>query len=157
MSEHRGEAPPNLREQPGNPGPEIAAPRCPDVSGSANPDAPTPVDLGPRPVFADVDLGKWLWRPLAVLCVIAAVVIALLWQRYVSAPSPEAICAHKIELTRKATQDRAQNAGQRLIAKLQQSCVESAKRRIRLEGKIEYAKYARCIAQAQNLDEAEGC
>lgn len=80
-----------------------------------------------------------------------------LWQRHVSAPSPEAICAHKIQLTRAETQKNAHKAAARLIEKLQGKCQESAERRIRLEGKIAYARFARCVMAAKTLSETERC
>lgn len=93
---------------------------------------------------------------LATLLLLAAVGLVL-WQRHVSAPSPKQICAHKIELTRAETQKSAHKAAARLIEKLQVKCQESAERRIRLEGKIAYARFARCVMAAKTLSETERC
>lgn len=100
---------------------------------------------------------KVMRRGGLALLVVAVVVGTVLWQRHVSAPSPQEICEHKIALTRAETAKSAQSAGAKLIEKLQSTCEIAAQRRIRLEGKVAYARFARCVYAAKTLAETEGC
>lgn len=100
---------------------------------------------------------KFMRRSGLALLVLAIVGGTLMWQRYVSAPSPAQICEHKISLTETETAQSAKMAGAKLIAKLKATCESSAERRIRLEGKVAYARYARCVIAAKTLADTERC
>lgn len=100
---------------------------------------------------------KFLRRAGLALLVTAVIGGTVMWQRYVSAPSPAQICAHKIALTQAETAQNAKAAATKLIEKLKATCVSSAERRIRLEGKVAYAQFARCVFAAKTLAETERC
>ena len=79
------------------------------------------------------------------------------WFVFVRAPSPTEVCQHKIELVlAEVGADKAEGADV-LIDKLQNKCVERAADKIKLRGKLEYAKYARCVVAATSLADAERC
>jgi hypothetical protein len=93
---------------------------------------------------------------LAVL-VIAILSVFVFWLGWVRAPSPEQICRHKIELVIATVgQDQTEGA-EALIGQLEAKCVEAAKRKIQLRGKLVYADYAKCVIAAQSLMDAERC
>lgn len=91
----------------------------------------------------------------AIAAGVFALCIFAFWFAYVRAPSPEEVCAHKLELVQKEV-PAGRDAGP-LIASLQKSCVESAELKIQLRGKLKYANYARCVAEATDLAAAETC
>lgn len=107
------------------------------------------------------------WIPLAwrrnmkrgalALLVVSSALAVIMWQRYVDAPSPREICEHKIALARAETAQQARKAGAKLIEKLGATCQSAAQRRIRLEGKVAYARFARCVIAANTLEQTERC
>lgn len=100
---------------------------------------------------------RFMRRGGLALLVLAVVIGTVMWQRYVSAPSPAQICEHKIALTKAETAQKAKQAAVKLIEKLQATCESSAERRIRLEGKVAYARFARCVIAAKTLADTERC
>jgi hypothetical protein len=83
-----------------------------------------------------------------------AVAVGVFWMGWVSAPSPDAICDHKIELVRAEAEGR--NA-EPLIERLRETCVDNAERRVQYRGRVKYAVYAKCVMAADSLETAERC
>jgi hypothetical protein len=84
-------------------------------------------------------------------------VLTALWFAYVEAPDPEAVCDRIVEMTyaEGATHDpKSVNA---LVSRLRDGCVSSKSMIIQYRGKIEWARYAKCVMSASNLNDAEGC
>jgi hypothetical protein len=81
--------------------------------------------------------------------------ILTFWFVYVRAPSPEEVCKHKIDLV--MTEAKPGVDASALVETLQESCVKAARQKIQLRGKIKYANYARCVAEATTLTAAETC
>jgi hypothetical protein len=95
---------------------------------------------------------KVAWAIVATL----AMATVVFWLGWVRAPSPETICQHKIELAKSA--GAQQSAGtEALIGQLELKCVDAAKTKILMRGKLVYAKYAKCVMAASTLDDAERC
>ncbi len=95
---------------------------------------------------------------------IASIVLSLLalgvfvfWWIWVRAPSPAQICQHKIELVLAEVPQDQREGAEALIDRLELRCIESAEKKIQLRGKLVYAEYARCVAKATSLSEAEQC
>ncbi|MFV8750035.1 hypothetical protein ACNOYE_05765 [Nannocystaceae bacterium ST9] len=86
-----------------------------------------------------------------------AVAIFVFWWVMVRAPSPQAICKHKIQLVLNEVPQDQQVGADALIMQLELRCVEAAEKKIQFRGKLVYAEYARCVAAAQTLGEAERC
>ena len=86
-----------------------------------------------------------------------AVAIFGFWLIFVRAPSPTEICKHKIELVLAEVPQEQREGADALIAQLQIRCEEAANKKIQFRGKLVYAEYARCVAEAQTLGEAERC
>jgi hypothetical protein len=93
---------------------------------------------------------------LAVVAVLAVAVIVF-WFGWVRAPSPEQICRHKIELVVATVGEEQTEGAEALVGQLEAKCVSAAQRKIKLRGKLVYAKYAKCVMAAQTLMEAERC
>lgn len=100
---------------------------------------------------------KFMRRSGLVLLIVSIVIGTVAWQRFVSAPTPAQICEHKIALTRAETAQHAKQAASKLIEKLRATCESSAQRRIRLEGKVSYAEFARCVIAATTLAQTDRC
>ncbi len=94
---------------------------------------------------------KYLGIAAGVFCLC----ILTFWFVYVRAPSPEEVCKHKIELVMQEAKPGLDATA--LLDTLQTSCVKAARQKIQLRGKIKYANYARCVAEAENLMVAETC
>ena len=86
-----------------------------------------------------------------------AVAIFGFWLIFVRAPSPAEICEHKIQLVLNEVPPDQREGADALIVQLQMRCEEAAKKKIQFRGKLVYAEYARCVAKAQTLGEAERC
>ncbi len=98
-------------------------------------------------------VAKIAWGLLA-LAVVASIVF---WFGWVRAPSPQEICAHKVELVFATVGEDQREGAEALAAQLEVQCVEAAKQKIQMRGKLVYAKYAKCVMAATSLDEAERC
>ena len=79
------------------------------------------------------------------------------WLIFVRAPPPQVICQHKIELVLNEVPPEQRVGAEALIAQLELRCVEAAKKKIQFRGKLVYAEFARCVAKATTLGEAERC
>ncbi len=95
-------------------------------------------------------MARWLSLGFSVF----VLTLGVLWFMFVRAPSPEAVCAHKVQLVMSEAQGA--DAGP-LVEQLQTTCIQNAQRRIQMRGKIKYANYARCVVEASSLEQAERC
>lgn len=86
-----------------------------------------------------------------------AVLIFIFWLIFVRAPSPAEVCKHKIQLVLNEVPQEQREGADALIAQLEIRCVEAAKKKIQYRGKLVYAEYARCVAKAETLGDAERC
>jgi hypothetical protein len=105
-----------------------------------------------------------LERTTKVVAKIAWVVFALMvvatvvfWFGWVRAPSPEKVCQHKVELVFGTVGTEQREGAEALVSQLELRCAEGATTKIRMQGKLVYAKYAKCVMAATTLDEAERC
>ena len=80
-------------------------------------------------------IAKVAWGLLGLV----VVAIVVFWFGWVRAPSPQAICQHKVDLVF-ATVGEDQREGAEALA-----------------GQLVYARYAKCVMAAKTLDEAERC
>ena len=92
---------------------------------------------------------------VAIAAGVLSLCVLTFWWTYVRAPSPDEVCRHKIELVMQEA--KAGIDASALVDSLQKSCVKAAKQKIQLRGKIKYANYARCVAEAATLTQAETC
>lgn len=95
-------------------------------------------------------MARWISLGLSVF----VLTLGTLWFIFVRAPSPAAICEHKINLV--LAEAQGADAGP-LVDTLRSTCITNAERRIKMRGKIKYANYARCVAAASSLENAERC
>lgn len=107
---------------------------------------------------AGAPAGRWSTGKIAGLTTsIIVLAVFVFWFGWVRAPSPEEVCAHKMELVlATATPDQREGADA-LIARLELNCVQAARRKIQLRGKLVWADYAKCVTAAETLMEAERC
>jgi hypothetical protein len=91
--------------------------------------------------------------------VLSGIAIAIFgfWLIFVRAPSPSEVCEHKIQLVLAEVPPEQREGADALIAQLQLRCEAAAEKKIQYRGKIVYAEYARCVAKAQTLGDAERC
>ncbi len=92
---------------------------------------------------------------ISILTITALVFV--FWLVFVRAPSPPEVFQHKIDLVIAEVGTEQAEGADALIGKLQSKCVERAADKIKLRGKLEYAKYARCVVAATSLANAERC
>ena len=85
------------------------------------------------------------------------VVLTALWFAYVDAPDPEAVCDRIIEITYEEGATHDPKSVDALVSRLRDGCVQSKSMIIQYRGKIEWARYAKCVMSAENLNDAEGC
>ena len=97
-------------------------------------------------------LSKIGWGALAVI----VLAVFVFWFTKVRAPDPATICAHKVELVLEAGADQRGGA-EALVGQLEAKCVDAAKRKIQMRGKLVYAEYAKCVMAATALSDAERC
>lgn len=88
---------------------------------------------------------------------VLAIAIFVFWLIFVRAPSPAEICKHKIQLVLNEVPQEQREGADALIAQLEMRCVEAAEKKIQFRGKLVYAEYARCVAEAETLGAAERC
>lgn len=98
-------------------------------------------------------LSKIGWGVLALM--IVAVVV--FWLGWVRAPDPATICAHKVDLVFNTVGADQREGAEALVGQLEITCVEAAKRKIQMRGKLVYADYAKCVMAASALSQAERC
>lgn len=79
------------------------------------------------------------------------------WLGWVRAPSPEVVCAHKIQLIVETATPEQREGAEALVNRLEGRCVTAIQRKIQLRGKLIYAEYAKCVMAAQSLMDAERC
>ena len=113
-----------------------------------------PAEPGLHPFWAKV-----LLRGTLIFFGTLAVTLAVLWFMFVAAPGPDEVCERLSELTVEDTRAHGSDveAAKPLLDRIAKSCVEDKGRIIQLRGKIEYAKYAKCVMAAESLDVAERC
>jgi hypothetical protein len=122
------------------------------------PDKPTQADALARQAAAELDAAKAIARKVAAALSVAIVLaIFVFWLGWVRAPSPQAICEHKVELVLATVGPEQRDGADALIDQLELKCVEAAERKIQMRGKIVYADYAKCVIAATTLAEAENC
>ena len=92
-----------------------------------------------------------------ILLVVMTVAVIVFWLGWVRAPSPEQVCKHKIQLVHETVGADQTDAGDALVGQLEANCVIAAERKIRLRGKLVWAKYAKCVSSASTLSDAERC
>ena len=80
-----------------------------------------------------------------------------LWFAYVEAPDPEAVCDRIVEMTYAEGATHDPKSVDALVSRLRDGCVRSKSQIIQYRGKIEWARYAKCVMSAENLNDAEGC
>jgi hypothetical protein len=86
---------------------------------------------------------KTLAKLFAATCLIATTTAC--------APSPDAVCDHVIELTKKEVGEEAS----KLIDKA--DCVKSAERSKEMKGMVKYNKEAKCAVKAESLEALGAC
>ena len=101
---------------------------------------------------------KVLIATVSVLLLIAGA-LAAGWFRFVSAPSPDTLCRHIIEVTVAEAGQQGMTSGtqSQLIDRLRDQCVQHKQDKLQLRGRIAYASYARCIMEAETLRAIEDC
>jgi hypothetical protein len=105
---------------------------------------------------AETELENRILKIAGLSVVAFTVTAAVLWMIFVRAPSPEEVCAHRVELSYQAGA-KATAAAETLVDRLTTRCIEDEERRIRLRGRLVYAKYSKCVLSATDLGEAERC
>ena len=103
-------------------------------------------------------------NPAKLAMVIAAgiglaivVTLTVLWFAYVDAPDPEAVCDRIVEMTYEEGATHDPKSVDALVSRVRDGCVRSKSKIIQYRGKIEWARYAKCVMSAENLNAAEGC
>ncbi len=96
-------------------------------------------------------------RIAALVLLLIALVLAGLWIAYVRAPTPEAVCEHKIAITLAEAGEQHGDAVGNLLDQLKLQCTKEKRKLLQLRGKIVYARQARCIMAATTLSDAERC
>ncbi len=104
-------------------------------------------------------MNRTFGRALAIGSVGAIAGLFGLWFAYVRAPGPQDVCRHIIEVTtREAADQGVGGAGQdAVVAQLEESCVKQKVDKIQLRGRVVWAKYAKCVMQADSLDDIWRC
>ena len=87
----------------------------------------------------------------------AVVGATVFWLGWVRAPTPEQVCAHKIQLVVDSTPPQQREGADALVGQLEARCLVAAQRKLRLRGKLVWARYAKCVTSATHLRDAERC
>jgi hypothetical protein len=101
-----------------------------------------------KQIIAKIAWGVFLLMALATV---------VFWFGWVRAPSPEQICQHKIELVFGTVGEEQREGAEALVNQLELTCVDAANTKIRMQGKLVYAEFAKCVMAATTLDQAENC
>jgi hypothetical protein len=103
-------------------------------------------------------------RPALRRALMAGSVAALgllfgLWFAFVRAPGPQDVCRHIIEVTMRESADQGVGGdGQdAVISQLQDRCVQQKVDKVQLRGRVVWAKYAKCVMAANDLDAIWRC
>lgn len=98
------------------------------------------------------------WGKIALIGLAVFVgTLTALWFIFVHAPGPEAVCERLTEMTLAEAGDDHPESAKALIERLEARCVDDKRRIIQFRGKIEWAEYARCVMEAEDLATAEAC
>jgi hypothetical protein len=92
-----------------------------------------------------------------ILLGVTTVAVIVFWLGWVRAPSPTQVCQHKIQLVHETVGEDQADAADALVGQLEATCVTAAERKIRLRGKLVWARYAKCVTEATTLSDAERC
>lgn len=100
-----------------------------------------------------------LRRALAAGSLAAVGLVFALWFVYVRAPGPHDVCRHIIEVTMRESADQGvggdgQNA---VVSQLEERCVQQKLDKIQLRGRVVWARYAKCVMAASDLDTVFRC
>jgi len=82
-----------------------------------------------------------------------------LWFAFVRAPTPQSVCRHIIDVTiRESAQGGIGGDGQdAVIAQLEERCMQQKLDKIQLRGRVVWAKYAKCVTEADDLETIWRC
>jgi len=85
--------------------------------------------------------------------------LVTLWWFFVRAPGPHEVCEHIVEVTLTEAQAADMNAQSEsaLVTGLQERCIEHKLDKIKLRGRVKYARYAKCVMSASTLLDIESC
>ena len=82
-----------------------------------------------------------------------------LWWTYVRAPGPAVVCEHIIEVT--VAESRASGMSSEseatVIERTRDECIQHKQDKILLRGRVEYARYAKCVMAADTLEDIYSC
>jgi hypothetical protein len=92
-----------------------------------------------------------------IVTTVIALILVGLWLAFVRAPSPDAVCAHKLALAQAETDGQHPAATENLLDSIQAHCTKERQKLLQLRGKIAYAKQAKCILAATTFAEADRC
>jgi hypothetical protein len=90
----------------------------------------------------------------AIVLAVVATLFAF-WWGWVRAPAPRAVCEHIVGLMAKESAERTIDEKTRalLMEATSEQCVSRAQDKLQLRGRLGYARWAKCMAAAQPVDE----
>jgi len=85
--------------------------------------------------------------------------IAALWVLYVRAPGPDVVCEHINAVSLRETAAAGVDAGaqEAVLAAVRDQCIRHKHDKLRLRGRIEWARHAKCVLAANDLATLERC
>lgn len=72
------------------------------------------------------------------------------------APSPEEVCQHIIDLTKKEVGEEAEAMTEQLDAH-KEKCIKDGEHQKEMRGALEYNKEAKCVMAAESIADVEKC
>jgi len=98
-------------------------------------------------------------RALSVGMLLAVALLFGLWWLFVRATPPDEVCRHIVDVTMREAGEGslAPDSQEALVRSLEERCVQHKLDKIQLRGRIEYARYAKCVMGSDRLMDIERC
>ena len=93
----------------------------------------------------------------AVITLVLAAVVGVLWFLFVVAPPAHEVCQHKSDILVAEAGGAHDDAVANLLDQYRLSCRKQADKTLQLRGKVAYARWAKCVMGSKTLSEAERC
>lgn len=98
-------------------------------------------------------------RAFSIGMLLAVLLLFGLWWAFVRAEPPQTVCRHIVDVTmREAGESSLSPESQdRMVSAIEERCVKHKLDKIQLRGRLDYARYTKCVMGSDRLSDIERC